>query len=123
MNPTNKKRKLLYAALVSFLFALLIIAVSSAQPPATTLPVASKIAFMSLRDGNPEIYVMNVDGSEQTRLTNHPASDNQPVWSPDGSKIAFSSERDGNVEIYVMNADGSGQRRLTNHPAHDYEPA
>jgi dipeptidyl aminopeptidase/acylaminoacyl peptidase len=74
----------------------------------------TKIAFMSNRNGNLEIYVMNADGSEQKRLTNNPASGMDPSWSPDGKKIAFVSYRDGNPEIYVMNADGSEQRNLTN---------
>lgn len=62
------------------------------------------------------------DGSALTRLTNHPARDFGPAWSPDGTRIAFASERDGNLEIYVMNADGSGATRLTNHPATDWGP-
>ena len=41
-----------------------------------------------------EIYVINVDGSGETRLTNFPGSDGWPVWSPDETKIAFSSVRD-----------------------------
>src|SRR4051794_3526132 len=69
-----------------------------------------RIAFSSLRDGNSEIYVMNQDGSAQTRLTFDPAEDTQPSWSPDGRRIAF--VRAGN--IFVMNADGSGQFGLTN---------
>jgi Tol biopolymer transport system component len=72
---------------------------------------------MSDRDGNPEIYVMNADGSGQTRLTNNAAEDHYPAWSPDDTKIAFTSHRDGNYEIYVMNADGSGQTNLSNNPA------
>ena len=83
---------------------------------------AGRIAFASDRDGNFEIYVMNADGSGVTRLTNNPASDGAPAWSPDGSRIAFVSERDGNVEIYVMNADGTGQTRLTNNPDGDQVP-
>ena len=64
-----------------------------------------RIAFDSLRDGNGEIYVMNADGSGQTRLTDDPGFDGSPSWSPDGSRIAFQSFRDGdaNPEIYVMN--------------------
>jgi TolB protein len=72
-----------------------------------------KIAFVSDRDGNQEIYVMNSDGSHQTRLTNNPANDYHPNFSPDGTKIAFTSEREGSEAIYVMDADGSNQIKLT----------
>ena len=81
-----------------------------------------RIVFVSDRDGNWEIYVMNADGSGRTNLTNNPAADYDSTWSPDGTKIAFISDRDGNWEIYVMNADGSGQTRLTNNPANDHGP-
>jgi Tol biopolymer transport system component len=82
-----------------------------------------KIAFQSNRDGNDEIYVMAANGSDQTRLTNDPAADTRPSWSPAGDKIAFTSNRDGNGEIYVMNADGTDVARLTNDPANDRQPA
>jgi len=85
--------------------------------------LAGKIAFTSNRDGNNEIYVMNADGSGVTRLTDNPAIDQDPAWSPDGTRLAFSSTRDGNYEIYVMNADGSGVTRLTTDPARDASPA
>jgi dipeptidyl aminopeptidase/acylaminoacyl peptidase len=91
--------------------------ISAAPSHAAVLKANGKIAFTSDRDGNDEIYVMNADGSSQTNLTNHPARDTFPAWSPDGSKIAFVSDRDGNAEIYVMNADGTSQTRLTNHRA------
>lgn len=83
----------------------------------------TKIAFYSNRDGNNEIYVMNVDGTNQTRLTNNLADDANPAWSPDGSKIAFVSNRDGNYEIYVMNPDGTNQTRITNNNANDDNPS
>ena len=54
-----------------------------------------KIAFVSDRDGNHEIYVMNADGSGQTNISNNQAIDYQPSWSPDGSKIAFATGRHG----------------------------
>ncbi len=81
------------------------------------------IVFHSSRDGNYQIYVMNADGSGQTRLTNNAATDFAPAWSPDGTKIAFQSNRDGNNQIYVMNADGSDQTRLTNNADDDSSPA
>ena len=56
---------------------------------------------------------MNADGSGQTRLTNSPDYDGEPVWSPDGSRIAFVSIRDTGQQIYTMNADGSSVTRLT----------
>ncbi len=52
-------------------------------------------------------------------ITEHPANDLYPIWSPDSSKIAFDSNRDGNREIYMMDADGSNLKRLTNNPAED----
>jgi len=63
-----------------------------------------------------EIYVMNADGSGQTRLGGGSSLGYGPVFSPDGSKIAFSSTRDdGSIaQVYVMNADGSAPQRLTN---------
>ena len=76
-------------------------------------PDGTRIAFMSARDGNPEIYVINVDGSNLRRLTNHPAGDGTPTWSPNGNQIAFVSDRTGTPQIYLMGADGSGVRRLT----------
>jgi len=85
-------------------------------------PANGKIAFCSSRDGNWEIYVMNADGSNPTRLTHNSANDMDPSWSPDGKKIAFFSYRDGNYEIYLMNANGSSQTRLTHNSASDTYP-
>jgi Tol biopolymer transport system component len=56
-------------------------------------------------------------------LTNHPAVDNWPVWSPDGTRIAFQSNRAGNLDIWSMNAEGSDLRQLTDHPEPDYLPS
>lgn len=73
-----------------------------------------KIAFTSDRDGNREIYVMNADGSNQTRLTNNSLVDDHAIWSPDGSQIAFVSEKTvGSFAIFVMNVDGSGKTEVT----------
>jgi Tol biopolymer transport system component/uncharacterized protein YkvS len=74
-----------------------------------------KIVFVSDRDGNREIYTMNPDGTNQTRLTFNSAFEGGPRWSPDGTKIVFVSDRDGGgtQRIYVMNADGSNPILLT----------
>jgi len=86
------------------------------------LALDQKIAFVSWRDSNYEIYVMDRDGGNQTRLTSHPARDDLPRWSPDGKKLLFESDRDpGFGEIYVMNADGSSQTNLTNDPRLDFD--
>jgi Tol biopolymer transport system component len=65
--------------------------------------------------GNSEVFVMNRDGSDPVNLTDHPAYDGWPSWSPDGARIAFASdrEREGIWHIYVMNADGSNVHRVT----------
>ena len=74
-----------------------------------------KIAFTSERDGNQEIYVMHAFGSEPVNLTNHPANDSDPSWSPDGSKIAFLSNRDGPWNAFLMNSDGTEVRKISDH--------
>jgi Tol biopolymer transport system component len=81
-------------------------------------PSLSKIAFSSLRTGLFQIYTMNSDGSDQTRLTfTLNGADTEPIFSKDGSKIIFNSSRDGDGEIYIMNSDGSNQFNLTNEPS------
>ena len=76
------------------------------------VPETEKIAFVSKRDGNAEIYIMNPDGSEQTNLTQHPAEDYDPAWSPGGKQILFSSNRDGPFDLYLMDADGKNLQKV-----------
>ncbi|MDD2717186.1 MAG: hypothetical protein PHW04_14945 [Candidatus Wallbacteria bacterium] len=76
----------------------------------------ARIVFVSFRDNNHEIYSMNEDGSDQTRLTSTSASEWDPCFSPDQKLIAYAINyvNDGkNSEIYIMNSDGSGVRKLT----------
>jgi Tol biopolymer transport system component len=88
-------------------------------------PDGRKVAFSLAEPASGDdwdIYVINVDGTGLTNLTNHPEFDGwRPAWSPDGSQIAFFSTRDDpiNDEVYVMDADGSNVRRLTDNPADD----
>jgi len=77
-----------------------------------------KIVFSSDRDGNAEIYAMDSNGENETNLTNNPASDIEPAWSPNGDKIAFASDREGGItQVFIMNADGSNVTKLTDDPA------
>lgn len=87
-----------------------------------TSPLFGKIAFKSNRTGNSNIYTMNSDGNNLLQLTDHPAGDGGPAWSPNGQQIAFHTMRDGNLEVYVMDADGTNQRNLTRHPGSDGFP-
>jgi Tol biopolymer transport system component/putative intracellular protease/amidase len=81
------------------------------------------IAFVSDRDGNGEIYVMNADGSNQRRLTHFRNFDGVPTWSPDGRQLAFYTYLSHSKwAIQVMDADGSNQRPLTDNDACDGAP-
>lgn len=86
----------------------------------------TKIAFMSERDGNLNIYLMNSDGSNQKRLTKRNGEDDFPSFSLDDTKIAFSSSRRSAHEIYVMKAKPESKRNrprnLTHTPASDIQP-
>jgi len=68
-----------------------------------------RLVFVSQRDGNPQIYAVNVDGSNLQRLTTNSFADVTPSASLDGSKIVFVSNRSGVNALWIMNADGSGQ--------------
>lgn len=84
---------------------------SVTPPPVVTGSASGRIVYVS---GN-QIYVMNVDGTSQTKLSTGGYKDYAPCFSPDDSKIAFVSERSGNPEIYTMSSDGSGVAKLTNY--------
>jgi hypothetical protein len=90
------------------------------EPPATgfgsNAAARYRIAFNSDRDGNYEIYCMDMDGRNLDRLTNHPGFDLWPAPSPDGERIAWMTNRDGNYQIFVMNANGANPVNLTRTP-------
>src|SRR3989442_530882 len=103
----------------------------------TVVPPA--LAFTTNRDGNDEIYVTDASGTDVLNLTNNPANDDWPSWSPDGptnhatvdgpswwpadaSKASFSTDRDGKDEVYVINAGGTALVNLTNNTAYDGDP-
>jgi len=88
-------------------------------------PDGSKIVFNTDRHGSESIYISDLNGSNQKRLTFSTSSngDFAPSWSPDGSKIAFHSQRTGIYQIYTMNPDGSDQVPLTESYSDDTLPS
>ena len=125
-DPITRLNAALSGRRVLFVASLLFLPLGCGGNDGPTGPsfATSKIAFVSDRDGNREIYVMDADGPNQVRLTNNARFDSAPSWSPDGSKIAFyQSREEGNFEIYVMDADGSNQVRLTNSRSRDRHPS
>ena len=105
--------------------------VSASRSVADARSVASKafpgengrIAFVSDRNGQFDIYAMDPDGGNVTRLTNTPDREDFPVWSPGGTRLAFAAGPFDEQNIFVMKADGSGVTQLTDAPGRDYEPA
>ena len=98
------------------------------------------ILFVSDRDWNSEIYVMDIDGNNPRNLTNNPKTDINPSWSPDKQQIVFQrssnakgggddddaggkdKKEGGNNDIYVMDKEGKNLRQLTDHPSDDRHP-
>ncbi len=115
-----KKIKLTTAHLfITLLFCgLMTIQIQSAP----TLRTNGKIAFTSDRDGNSEIYLMNADGSGQTRITNNSVRDDYPTWSPNGTKLAFVRQNGSTYSINLMNADGTNQTQLTTFTLSNTQP-
>jgi Tol biopolymer transport system component len=122
MRRRSQLPALITLALVSVLLATLVSGAQAAFPG-----LDGKIVFVSTRDGNGdnyitgegEIYVMNSNGANQTRLTFNAADDGDPAWSLT-NRIVFQTNRDGDDEIGTMNPNGTGLIQLTNNTVPDY---
>ncbi len=86
-------------------------------------PDGTRLAFSGTVEGNADIYVMDADRKNLTRLTNAPEEDAEPAWSPDGGTIVFSSHRSGSPQIWAMNVDGTALRQLTESAGANTSPA
>ena len=84
------------------------------------------IAFLSTRDGNPEIYVVDPEEGDEVRVTDSEAAEYDLSWSPNGKRLLFVTERDGNAEIYVVEIKDRGMAdnltRLTHNEVRDDQP-
>jgi len=99
------------------------------------LAAGADILFVSDRDWNSEIYIMDEAGNNLRNLTNSPKAESNPSWSPDKQQIVFqrssnakreagkNKKGNGKTDLYVMDKEGQNLRQLTDHPGSDYDPA
>jgi Tol biopolymer transport system component len=86
-------------------------------------PDGTRIAFVSAALDSDDVWVINVDGTNEQPLTvNAWEWDRHPTWSPESNRIAFWSNRTGLMQIYVMNADGTGVVNISNTQWDEYDP-
>jgi len=86
-------------------------------------PDGRRLALTLSKDGNPDIYVLDLDTEQLTQITRHPAIDTTPVWTPDGRSIIFMSDRHGGAQIYRVSAKGGEPQRLTTTGRYNVDPA
>jgi Tol biopolymer transport system component len=86
-------------------------------------PNGDQVVFNSSYGPSRDIWIMNADGSDPTKITFASEDDWWPDWSPDGALIVFHSNRDGNSEIYTVDPLTYAESRLTESPGEDYDPA
>jgi TolB protein len=76
-------------------------------------PDGSQLVF-ALRTprGDADLFISKLDGSDRSNITNHPAIDTSPTWSPSGKQIAFVSSREGASQVFICDSDGANVRRI-----------
>jgi Tol biopolymer transport system component len=91
--------------------------VSSTSPA----PGGAELVFEQVEGGNQDIYVVPAGGGTARRLTDHPALDGLPRWTPDGSKVVFCSERTGHYQLFEVGAEGGAARALRENAFVEYQ--
>lgn len=76
-------------------------------------PDGRRLALILSKDGNPELYVMDLASNALTRISRTRQAEASPCWSPDGSQVCFVSDRAGQPQLYIMPAGGGEARRVT----------
>ncbi len=105
------------------LFLLALAAIAAAPPPGLAQTATGpQIAFAAYRNGQWDIYAIAPDGANLRQLTNTPAEDTDPAFSPDGTRLAFASRRDNNWDVYILNLQTGAETRLTTSPQYDGAP-
>ncbi|OHB72757.1 MAG: hypothetical protein A2W23_05110 [Planctomycetes bacterium RBG_16_43_13] len=92
----------------------------------TWLPDGKRLIYMSTRDDNEDLYILNIETGKEKRLTNDDGAEDMPSVSPDGKQVAFmhaKTTKEGEIhDIYIMDSDGKNWKRLTKSPASDFNP-
>ena len=100
--------------------------IPTSLPTATPTQVPPNLSGIMLissdRDGNSEIYALNLANQAPARLTNSAAQDVQPALAPDSVQVAYVSNQTGNNEIYLTGVNGGVPSNLTNHTGDDQQP-
>jgi len=109
------------AFLLSFIFGIILIPFASGNGIQNFS--SDVLIFSAEKDGNSDIYIMDIEGFEAVPIAKSSANEHYPVLSPDGKHILYTSDETGTGEVYIMNVDGSDKRRLTegggDHPTWD----